>query len=189
MAWIVLDLERTLPATRCCYICNPELAAPFAAADQHYPRLSAFAADFLFPIATPHSRPASVASTSASMRSHSARVKVQPAEKERLRQKLTAWRDKKHQERGSPGYLSASIIFPPKQLESFISNSEKIINVQTLTARFLRKSVTRDARQLNATLKPFCRSSTTGVRQRRSSLQSLQLASGDPAREQSLPLR
>jgi hypothetical protein len=64
MTWTVLDLKRTPPRNRCCYVCNPAIAILYGPSDNHDSRLRTFAADFIQPLAlaTP-SQPSSSAST------------------------------------------------------------------------------------------------------------------------------
>lgn len=150
LTWTVLNLQRIPPAARCCYICNPELAAPFAAAGKHDSRLHQFSADFIYPIVAPASRPSSSTSvytniSNSSSVSRTTAAKVSLGDKERLRTKLVAWRREKHEQRGSPAFFSAQILFPPKQLEAFIDHCPKFLREPTITSRFLRKVIPWDS--------------------------------------------
>jgi hypothetical protein len=66
-------------------------------------------------------------------------------EEERLRQRLVDWRNEKHRQRGSPIFHSAQIILPPKQLDSFVAQSNRFLQEQILTPRLLRKLVSWDS--------------------------------------------
>ena len=131
LTWTVLNLEWTPPAMRCCYRCNPDLVLPFVASDKHDSRLSAFTNDFTFGAVV--SRPGSSASTRTDVSNTSSftparhAVKVTKEDQERLCQQLIKWRDKKHEESGSPLFLSAQILFPPKQLNSFVTQCDRFL--------------------------------------------------------------
>ena len=66
-------------------------------------------------------------------------------EQEKLHGKLINWRQKKHQLRGSPLFLSAHTILPPKQLNAFVSQSNQFLQEHTVTTRLLRKLVLWDS--------------------------------------------
>jgi hypothetical protein len=139
----VLNLQRIPPATRCCSICNPDLATPFVSATKHDQRLHQFSADFLYPLA---SRPGSSMSmrsdiSNTSNISRKAANKVSLEEKERLNARLVAWRREKHEQRGSPSFFSHQILLPPKQLQAFVDNCPKFLQEATITPRFLRKLI------------------------------------------------
>jgi len=134
---------------RCCYRCNPDLVLPFVASDKHDSRLSAFTNDFTFGAVV--SRPGSSASTRTDVSNTSSftpachAVKVTKEDQERLCQRLIKWRDKKHEESGSPLFLSAQILFPSKQLNSFVTQCDKFLHETVITPPFLRKLVPRDS--------------------------------------------
>lgn len=147
LTWTVLSLQRIPPATRCCYVCNPELATHFVAASKHDQRLRNFSADFLYPLGS--SRPGSSTSTRSdasniSTVSRKAVTKVSLEEKERLHEKLIAWRREKHEQRGSPSFFSSQILLPPKQLQAFVDHCPKFLNEPTITPHFLRKLIPWD---------------------------------------------
>lgn len=134
----MLNLQRVPPATRCCYVCNPELATQFVAASKHDQWLQQFSADFLYPLG---SRPGSSNSmrsnaSNTSSISRKATSKVTLEEKERLRDKLIAWRHEKHEQRGSPTFFSSQILLPPKQLQAFVDQCPKFLHEATTTTRF-----------------------------------------------------
>lgn len=97
------------------------------------------------------SRPCSSASiqtntlTASSFTATRRLVKVPEEQQEKLRDKLLVWRNEKHQQRGSPIFLSAQIILPPKQLDAFVDQSSRFLQEQTLTIQLLRKLVPWDS--------------------------------------------
>jgi len=151
LTWTVLDLQRTPPRERCCYECNPELLAPFAPANKHDLRLSRFSHHFQYGLAPPVGRPGSSASTQTNTSTASSftaarrGVKVPKEEQDKLRERLRAWRSEKHRQRGSPIFLSAQVILPPKQLDAFVTHSARFLQEQILTTRLLRKLVPWDS--------------------------------------------
>jgi hypothetical protein len=124
---------------------------PFAPADKHDPRLVAFSHHFRYGLAPPVSHPASSTSiqtntlTASSFTATRRAVKVPEEQKVKLRDQLLVWRNEKHQQRGSPIFLSAQVILPPKQLDAFVMQSARFLQEQTLTTRFLRKLVPWDS--------------------------------------------
>jgi hypothetical protein len=149
LTWTVLNLQRIPTATCCCYVCNPELAAGFAAATKYDQRLCQFSADFLYPLAS-ESRPGSSTSihsdvSTISSISRKAAGKVSLEEKERLQGKLIVLRREKHEQRGSPSFLSSQILLPPKQLQAFVNHCPKFLYEATITPRFLRKLIPWDS--------------------------------------------
>ena len=72
-------------------------------------------------------------------------LKVPKEEQEKLRQKLVLWRNEKHRQRGSPMFLSAQIILPPKQLNAFVAHGPKFLQQQVLMTRLLCKLVPWDS--------------------------------------------
>lgn len=151
LTWTILDLHRIPPANRCCYQCNPQLLTSFAPADKHDPRLVTYSHHFLYGLTPPESRPGSSTSTrtetsaASSFVASRTAVKVPKEEQEKLRQKLVLWRNEKHRQRGSPMFLSAQIILPPKQLNAFVAHGPKFLQQQVLTTRLLRKLVPWDS--------------------------------------------
>jgi len=150
MTWTILNLQRTPPRSRCCFSCNPELAQPFSAANKKDPRLSTFANDFLYPLASLPSRPNSSASVHTTSSAASdfvpqENVKVSADESNRLRSELIDWRDLKHVAAGSPLFLSSQIFFPPKQLEMFIKQSGRFLSESHVTVRLLKKLIPWDS--------------------------------------------
>jgi hypothetical protein len=151
LTWTILDLQRIPPKTRCCYRCNPELVVPFVPADKHDPRLVAFSHHFQYGLALPLSRPGSSVSiqtntsTASNFAPHRQRIKVPQEEQDKLRERLTVWRNKKHHQQRSPIFLSAQIILPPKQLNAFVIQSPRFLQEPTLTTHLLRKLVPWDS--------------------------------------------
>ena len=151
MTWTTLDLQRTPPRTRCCYVCNPTVALLYPSSDKHDPRLHKFAADFLLPIVAAPSRPSSSASTRTNNSQRStftaaaSGVKVSSDQKESLQQSLTVFRRQLWEEYGSPSFFSSQMYFPPKQLESFIQHCPKYLSTSSITPSFLRKLVKWDS--------------------------------------------
>ena len=151
--WIVLDLKRIPPTTRCCQHCNPDLIDAYSASTVHDERIKKFAPDFLFPIGPPHSnsRPSSslsmqsATSTSSTFVPISSGYKVPLDEKERLQSQLIQWREKMHVQRGSPMFFSSQIFLPPKQLNLLVSECNKYLEVPIVDARFLRKLIQWDS--------------------------------------------
>ena len=151
MTWTILELNRNPPPERCCYLCNPNLASPFAAANPRDPRLLTFANDFKYGLTVPISRPGSSASIRTDVSNASSFIPVRPGvkvpqeEQEKLREKLINWRNQKHQLRGSPLFLSAQTILPPKQLNAFVSQSNRFLQEEIVTICLLRKLVPWDS--------------------------------------------
>ena len=151
LTWTILDLHRTPPTDRCCYKCNPELVIPFAPADKHDPRLVAFSHHFRYGLAPPVSRPGSSASVQTNTLTVSSftpvrrPVKAPDEQQEKLRERLLVWRNEKHPERGSPIFLSAQVILPPKQLDAFVDLAARFLQEQTLTTQLIRKLVPWDS--------------------------------------------
>ncbi|KAF8816642.1 P-loop containing nucleoside triphosphate hydrolase protein [Phlegmacium glaucopus] len=151
LTWTILDLQRTPPKTRCCYWCNPELVAPLAPANRHDPRLATFSHHFQYGLAPPTSRPGSSASmqtntsTASSIALPRRGIKVPTEEQDKLRERLLGWRNEKYRQRGSPIFLSAQIILPPKQLDALLAQSARFLQEQTLTTHLLRKLVPWDS--------------------------------------------
>ena len=146
LTWTMLDLQRVPPATRCCYICNPELATLFVAASKNDQRLQQFSADFLYPLT---SRPDSVTSVRSNASNNSsisrkAANKVSPGERERLHEKLVAWRREKHEQRGLHSFFSSQILLPPKQLQAFVDHCPKFLHEAAISPSFLRKLIPWD---------------------------------------------
>ena len=151
MTWTMLDLQRTPPHTRCCYVCNPTVALLYPSSDKHDPRLHKFAADFLLPIVAAPSQPSLSASTRTNNSQRStftaaaSGVKVSSDQKESLQQLLTVFRCQLWEEYGSPSFFSSQMYFPPKQLESFIQHCPKYLSTSSITPSFLRKLVKWDS--------------------------------------------
>ena len=151
LTWTVLNLQRTPPRERCCYECNPELLASFVPANEHDLRLSRFSHHFQYGLAPPVGRPGSSASTQTNTSTASSftaarrGVKVPKEEQDKLRERLCAWRNEKHRQRGSPIFLSAQVILLPKQLDAFVTHSARFLQEQTLTTHLLQKLVPWDS--------------------------------------------
>lgn len=152
MSWTVLNLHRTPPRDRCCYICNPTIALSYASSDIHDPRLRTFAADFLQPIVpVAPSRPSSSMSTRtndsqlSTFAAVKGAVKVSSTQKEILRHSLMAFRRQLWEEHGSPSFFSSQMFLPPKQLESFLQHCPKYLSTQSITTSFLQKLVKWDS--------------------------------------------
>jgi hypothetical protein len=150
LTWTILDLQRTPPPSRCCHRCNPELVVPFAVANKRDPRLTTFSNNFIYGLA-PTSRPGSSASTRTNESQTSTftavrrGVKMPQEEQEKLRRRLIDWRNEKHRQQGSPIFYSAQIILPPKQINSFVTQSNRFLQEQIITPRLLRKLVPWDS--------------------------------------------
>jgi len=152
MTWTVLDLQRTPPYDRCCYVCNPASAQLYAASDNHDPRLRTFAAEFLqlLGLAGP-SQPSSSVSTRtndshlSTFMAVTGGVKVSSEQKESLRKSLIVFRQQLWEEYGSQSFFSSQMYLPPKQLESFIQHCPKYLSTHNITSSFLRKLVKWDS--------------------------------------------
>ena len=152
MTWTVLDLKRTPPCNRCCYVCNPGIASSYGASDNHDPRLRTFAADFLHPLTSvAPSRPSSSTSTrtdSSQLSTFVAMttgVKISSEQKEALRKSLITFRKQLWEEHGSPSLFSSHMFLPPKQLEAFLQHCPKYLSNQNITSSFLQKLVKWDS--------------------------------------------
>jgi hypothetical protein len=152
MTWTVLDLKRTPPRNRCCYVCNSAIAFSYRPGDNHDPRLRKFAADFLQPLVSDNpSRPSSSASTRtdnsrlSTFTAITSGVKVSSEQKEGLRKSLITFRKQLWEEHGSPSFFSSQMFLPPKQLESFLQHCPKYLSNQNITSAFLRKLVKWDS--------------------------------------------
>lgn len=142
-----MDLQRHPPRDRCCSNCKPTLLSPFLPTSSRDKRLSAFAGDFVFPLAQPQSRPAS----SASIRSNTSRAshfepntgsfKVPEVKKQDLCARLEKWRDEKHLREGASRYISRHVSAPPTLLTKLLSNCERFFRCTQVTARQLRKAM------------------------------------------------
>lgn len=146
LTWTILDLQRRPPTTRCCYTCNPGLAAQFSTISPQDPRLYAYANEFKYPLAEAPSRPLSSASTSSntSTSSRTGKIAVSASDKANLQRALTVWRATKHERSGSLTYTSAQIYFPPKQLNAFVTQAQKLVSARTISPQLLRKLVPWD---------------------------------------------
>lgn len=144
LTWTQLDLQRVPDPRRCCNHCNPQLLAPFSAVTKDDPRLSAYASHFLFPVATPPSRPASAASHHSHRSQQSRQSDFEPLtksyavpeeQKEELRRRLVQWREERHRRQGRPSMFSSQIALPPKQLEKIVASCAKFVQQSSVTAK------------------------------------------------------
>ena len=151
LTWTILDLQRTPPKEWCCYKCNPELFAPFVPANKHDLHLSIFSHHFQYGLGLSAGCPGSSASTQTNTSTASSFtaahwcVKVPKEELDKLREQLCTWRNKKHFQWGSPIFLSAQVILPPKQLNAFVMHGARFLWEQTLTTHLLQKLVPWDS--------------------------------------------
>ncbi|PPR05241.1 LOW QUALITY PROTEIN: hypothetical protein CVT26_012391 [Gymnopilus dilepis] len=165
MTWVVLDLQRKPRAGRCCYRCNPEIAAFFPTISKHDRRLTVYSHHSVNGPLPPVSRPSSAASSISASSSFAVPrrgVKVPKEEEEKLRERLCKWREERHRQRGSPLFLSSQTILPPKQLNGFLASCSKFLAESNLTTIFLRKFVSWDAAS-ESDWEDICLSSLTGT--------------------------
>ncbi|PPQ76514.1 hypothetical protein CVT24_010875 [Panaeolus cyanescens] len=147
LTWTVIsDTAKSSPKSRCCYICNDDIAAQLSAGSMDDPRLSAYAGDFLFPITTPVPviRPPSSASdatisTNGSTSSSHYRPTVSDNDQKVLRDMLVQWRDEQHRMHGSSPLLAPACFFPPRQLDALVLSAKDIAKLPELNIGLLDK--------------------------------------------------
>lgn len=145
--WVVLDLGRQPPRSRCCHLCNPDLNRSMSVRKDD-PRFLAHAADFIFPIADPPSvfpRPESVMSNQT-VSSTSSRfsnfvpvtknLKISASSVERLRLAVTEWRDLRFSQPGS--ILSCHVLLPHKQINNIASTGSQFLEMTLVSCKELQ---------------------------------------------------
>lgn len=154
LSWTVLDLGRTVPPDRCCNNCNPHLLTPLLPSQSNDPRLSAYANEFVYPLArptspnsSPPSRPVSVASTatnSTNFEPGKGKQTVSKDEKERLRSMLHDWLEQRHASRGSSVFISRNFDLPPKQMQKLVMSCGEFLTASTVSKKEILKLIKLD---------------------------------------------
>jgi hypothetical protein len=65
--------------------------------------------------------------------------------KDQLRNRLLDWQKEQIKQCHTQAYFSALTLFPPKQLEQFVSHSTRYLSEKEITSRLLRKLVPWDS--------------------------------------------
>ncbi|KAF8910844.1 hypothetical protein CPB85DRAFT_1435111 [Mucidula mucida] len=148
MTWITLppDPACTPPRKRCCDLCNPTYAQKYCAADPKDPQLYRYAADFIYPAATPPSRPSSSLSIASDASQHSTSSYYCPhtayqerglpkSEIQRFQTELEEQRELMWRAHGSSPFLSPDVFLPPKQLNALIKAAPKFAKQTTTNVK------------------------------------------------------
>lgn len=152
LQWIQLELGRSPPTSRCCYLCNPLHPDRLTLASKDDPRLHTFASEFIVPLVDPPTRPPSATSV------HSGHTKGSHVEFEPLvgqhtipenmlevlRNRLVQWRTQSARPDRDTKFLGQKIYFPDALIDKLVARSDTLLNKADVGPREVRQLIQWD---------------------------------------------
>ncbi|KAI1781803.1 P-loop containing nucleoside triphosphate hydrolase protein [Ganoderma leucocontextum] len=149
LRWIQLELGKSPPTTRCCYLCNPLHPDRLILASKDDPRLSMYASEFVVPLVDPPTRPPSAASV-RSDQTQGSQADFEPLVGQHvipenvlevLRNRLVEWRTTTARPNRDEKFLGAKIYFSDTVVEKLVARSVTLLNKADVGPREVRQLI------------------------------------------------
>jgi hypothetical protein len=146
LTWTVLDIGKSPPREKCCYLCNDKLLGQCPPADKYDPWLCKYAKDFIFPHPDPRSqtqRPSSRASTASVQSQDSDYHPVAPdtripkEDKDRLRKQLICWREARWERTGSSNFMAPEVHLPDNLVNLLLRATSTFLEAPSINHKLL----------------------------------------------------